>query len=103
MKERKAITARPASESLKKQIQLKTIEFTADTVSDDDMDKINGGFRENRGGYANNCEIECPYCGETSINWIYAGTPDDRIKRDPYYCYSCGNWFEVDANNILYY
>ena len=96
---KKELTERPASDTLKKRVQLKTVE----KLSDDDMEKVAGGFKEQRGGYANNCEIECPYCGETRIDWIFAGQPDGSVQRDPYYCYNCGNWFEVDANNVLWY
>lgn len=68
-------------------------------ISDDEMDKVVGGFKE-WGGYAAGYEIKCPACGRSkSTDFSYQECPDTNLNA--YQCV-CGKVFGVDSNGGLW-
>ncbi len=67
-------------------------------LSDDDMEKVSGGFKNDR-GYSKETEIVCHACGETDEgNFEIWNVAND--ERDYFRCHTCGHTFTVDKNGI---
>ena len=70
-------------------LEKKTVELT-----DDDLENINGGFKEtNKKLYSFGFNIKCPKCGKSGANDFYSGVKvDDTQKSVEYHC-KCGCQF----------
>lgn len=68
-------------------------------VSDEEMEKVAGGFYENRGGYANATEVWCPRCG---YDRMMDGETDYNQACDWFWCPRCQAWFADDGRNVWY-
>ncbi len=70
-------------------------------VSDEEMEKVAGGYLE-RNGYAWGYNISCPRCRRSEESnfetWIY----DDVRGEDGFRCRNCGYTFTVDYYGNMY-
>lgn len=79
--------------------KIKTAEKRITKLSDEDLDKVGGGYWENA-GYAAGYWIECPNCGRSKVT-DFATWQDDPQRVDQFRCV-CGYAFAVDEFGSYY-